>query len=33
MKTLLTLLFAPEVKGFQQSPVQDEVFNVVSLEE
>ncbi|MFP5252371.1 MAG: ABC transporter substrate-binding protein [Actinomycetes bacterium] len=28
-----SLAFAPEVKGYQQSPVQDEVWNVVSIEE
>lgn len=28
-----SLAFAPEVQGYQQSPVQDEVWNVVSIEE
>ena len=28
-----SLAFAPEVKGFQQSPVQDEVYNTVTIEE
>ena len=28
-----SLAFAPEIKGYQQSPVQDEVWNVVSIEE
>ncbi|HEX4977289.1 MAG TPA: ABC transporter substrate-binding protein [Nocardioides sp.] len=28
-----SLAFAPEVKGYQQSPVQDEVWNVISMEE
>ena len=28
-----SLAFAPEIQGYQQSPVQDEVWNVVSIEE
>ncbi|HSE72498.1 MAG TPA: ABC transporter substrate-binding protein [Nocardioidaceae bacterium] len=28
-----SLAFAPNVKGYQQSPVQDEVYNVISLED
>ena len=28
-----SLAFAPEIQGYQQSPVQDEVWNVISIEE